>query len=182
MGSEMPEIKAFIVLDGEGTRIAAKYYSRAYFPDHASETEIEKKLFRKARGVASKTDAEIVLIDGFTCVFRWSGDVIFFVIGGGDENELILVSVVDAIYESLSLLLRGTVDKKNIFQNFELLLLAMDETINGGIILELDPREIDARVMLKGAVPETISSYRELTVGAVVDKLRDRAQKGFAKQ
>jgi hypothetical protein len=46
----MPEIKAMIVMDGEGARVAAKYYSRGSFPDRASETELEKKLFRKARG------------------------------------------------------------------------------------------------------------------------------------
>jgi hypothetical protein len=182
----MPEIKAMIVMDGEGARVAAKYYSRGSFPDRASETELEKKLFRKARGAgagaAAKTDTEVALVDGCTAVYKWSGgDLLFFVVGGGDENELVLVAVLDALCEALALLLRGGVDKRNVLQNLELLLLAMDETVDGGIILELDPREIDARVMLKGAVPESISSYKELTVGAVVDKLKDRAQKQFAR-
>ena len=182
----MPEIKAVIVMDSDGARIAAKYYSRGTFPDRASESELEKKLFRKARGVgsaagaAAKVDTEVALVDGCTAVYKWSGgDLLFFVVGGGDENELVLVAVLDALYEALALLLRGTMDKRNVLHNLELLLLAMDETVDGGIILELDPREIDARVMLKGAVPESISSYKELTVGAVVDKLKDRAQKQF---
>ena len=177
----MPEIKALVVLDDEGTRIAARYYARGSFPDRASETEAERRLFRKARGSSAKTDAEVALIDGMTCVYKWSADLCFFVVGGGDENELVLVAVLDAVFDSVSALLRGTMDKRNVLANLELLLLAVDETIDGGIILELDPREIDARVMLKGAVPESISSYRELTVGAVVDKLKDRAQKQFAK-
>ena len=176
----MPEIKAMLVLDGEGARIAAKYYSRATFPDRASEMDLEKKLFRKARGSAGKADTEVALVDGCTAVYKWAAvDLLLLVVGGGDENELVLVAVLDALHESLGLLLRGTVDKRNVLHNLELLLLAMDETVDGGIILELDAREIDARVMLKGAVPESISSYKELTVGAVVDKLKDRASKQF---
>lgn len=178
----MPEIKALIVLDGEGTRIAARYFARGSFPDRASEAEAERRIFRKARGAAAKTDTEVALVDGLTCVYKWSTDVIFIVVGGGDENELILVAVLDALFDAVASLLRGAVDKRAVLGNLELLLLAMDETVDGGIILELDAREVDSRVMLKGAVPESISSYRELTVGAVVDKLKDRAQKSFAKQ
>jgi hypothetical protein len=176
----MPEVKALIVLDGEGARIAAKYFNRADFPDKSSQAELEKKLFRKARGAGSKGDVEVALVEGYTAVFKQCSDVIFFVVGGGDENELILVAVLEALCNAVTSLLRGAVDKRNILHNLELLLLAMDETVDGGIILELDPHEIDARVMLKGAVPESISSYKEMTVGAVVEKLKDRAGKQFA--
>lgn len=178
----MPEIKSLVVMDGDsGARIAAKFFNRADFPDRTSEVELEKKLFRKARATGVKVDAEIALVDGYTAVFKQSGDVIFFVVGGADENELILVAVLDALFDAVASLLRGIVDKRNVLHNLELLLLAMDETVDGGIPLELDPREIDARVMLRGAVPESISSYKEMTVGQVVDKLKDRAQKQFAK-
>lgn len=176
----MPEVKAVLVLDNEGSRIAAKYFNKGDFPDKASQADIEKKLFRKARGAGSKVDAEVALVDGYTAVFKHSGDVTFFVLGGGDENELILVSVLEALFDAVASLLRGSVDKRAVLGNLELLLLAIDEAVDGGIILELDPREIDARVMLKGAVPDAISSYKEMTVGAVVDKLKDRASKQFA--
>jgi len=180
-GSELPEVKAVVLLDNEGARIAARYFNRADFSDKAAQADLEKKLFKKARAASSKAETEVVLLDGYTAVIRHVGDVIFCAVGHGDENELILVSVIEALVDAVSSLLRGAVDKKNVLHNLELLLLAIDETVDGGVIMELDAREIDARVMLKGAVPDSISSYKEMTVGAVVDKLKDRAAKQFAK-
>jgi hypothetical protein len=40
---------------------------------------------------------------------------------------------------------------------------------------------VEARVMLRGAVPDSISSYKEMTVTAVFDKARDRVAKQFVK-
>ena len=56
----------------------------------------------------------------------------------------------------------------------------MDELVDGGVLLEMDPSAIVARVMLRGAVPDSISSYREMTMGQVLDKARDRVAKQFA--
>lgn len=180
-GSEMPEVKAIIILDGEGGRIASKYYIRDEFPDKLSQTEMEKKLAKKARASNARIDTEIALVDGYTAAFKLGVDVSVFVVGGGDENELIMVAVLEAVFEAVALLLRGAFDKKNILANLELVLLAVDECVDGGLILELDPHAIESRVMLKGAVPDSISSYKEMTIGSVVDKLRDRTAKQFAK-
>ena len=46
---------------------------------------------------------------------------------------------------------------------------------------ELDPHAIEARVMLRGAVPESSSSYNEMTLGQLADKARDKLAKQFAK-
>lgn len=181
MGSEMPEIKALIILDTDGSRVACKYCSRPDFPDFGAQTEFERKLYKKVRSGGSKADAEVVLIEGLTCVYKSGTDVNLFVVGSGDENELILVAVLESLAESLSILVRHGLDKRNLFGNLELVLLAMDELVDGGVILELDATAVANRVMLRGAVPESISSYKEMTVGALVEKVRDKAAKQFAK-
>ena len=50
--------------------------------------------------------AEIVMFDNFIVVYKCLGDLMFYVTGSQDENELILYSVLQAFYESISLLLR----------------------------------------------------------------------------
>ena len=50
----------------------------------------------------------------------------------------------------MSGLLRGKVEKQTILENLELILLALDELVDDGIILELDPRAIANRVLMKG--------------------------------
>lgn len=50
--------------------------------------------------------AEIVMFDDVVVVYKCLGDLMFYVTGGQDENELILYAVLQAFYESVSILLR----------------------------------------------------------------------------
>ncbi len=166
-----------IVHDNEGARIVAKFYSSADFPTALSELEFEKKLVKKTKDAPHRADAEVVMLDGFTVVYRNAADVTFAVVGPGEENDLMLVGVLDALFDTMGLLLKGVVDKRSVLAQLELLLLALDELIEGGVPFELDAPAIEARVMLRGAVPDTISSYNEMTIGAVADKLGEKIKK-----
>lgn len=165
------------VTDSAGNRIVAKFYSPVDFPTPASELEFEKKLVKKTKDALHRTDAEVLMLDGFTVVYRSASDITFAVVGPGEENDLMLVGVLDALYETMVLLLKGVVDNRSVLAQLELLLLALDELIEGGVPFELDAPAIEARVMLRGAVPDTISSYNEMTIGTVADKLGDKIKK-----
>lgn len=53
--------------------------------------------------------AEIIMFDNFIVVYKYMGDLMFYVTGSQDENELILYSVLQAFYESISILLRWVI-------------------------------------------------------------------------
>lgn len=74
----------------------------------------------------------------------------FFVVGSSDENELVLTAVLENIYEAVSSLLRGAVDKRTMLDNLELILLAIDEVLDHGHIMELDAASIVNRVLMRG--------------------------------
>merc|ERR1712059_95549 len=82
-----------------------------------------------------KANAEIIMLDGLNCLYKSNVDLFFYVVGSGQENELLLMSVLDCLYNSVSQILRKNVD-----------MLAMDEMIDGGMILECDPSQIVAQV------------------------------------
>jgi hypothetical protein len=46
------------------------------------------------------------MFDDVLVVYKCLNDLMFYVTGGQDENELILYSVLQAFYESVSILLR----------------------------------------------------------------------------
>ena len=46
------------------------------------------------------------MFDDIIVVYKFYGDLMFFVTGSQSENELILYAVLQAFYESISLLLR----------------------------------------------------------------------------
>ena len=45
------------------------------------------------------------------------------------QNELILVAVLDAIFDTVHSLLRGQADKRTMLENLELVLLTIDEVV-----------------------------------------------------
>ena len=82
------------------------------------------------------------MLDGMTCLYKSSVDLFFYVIGSGQENELLLMSVLDCLFNTVSNILRKNVDKRTLTGSMELILLAVDEMIDGGIIIEEDPAEV----------------------------------------
>jgi hypothetical protein len=50
--------------------------------------------------------AEIIMWENVIAVYKSSADVIFYVIGGYEENEVILLSVLNTFYEAAYKLLR----------------------------------------------------------------------------
>lgn len=92
-----------------------------------------------------------------------------YVVGGGEENEILLFGVVLALRDSLSILLkfvplspflpsvlvrsvdgcfrrRNSTDKRTLIENYDLVSLAIDEIVDDGIILEVDPVVVASRV------------------------------------
>ena len=60
----------------------------------------------------------------------------------GQENELILMAVLDCLFNCVSGILRKNVDKKSLCDNMEVIMLAMDEMIDNGMIMESDPQQV----------------------------------------
>ncbi|KAI8031355.1 Coatomer subunit zeta-1 [Camellia lanceoleosa] len=58
-------------------------------------------------------------------------DLHFFVIGGNEENELILATTLQGFVDAVSLL-RNNVEKMEALENIDLILLCLDEIVDGG--------------------------------------------------
>uniref|UniRef100_A0A4W3HC49 Coatomer subunit zeta n=1 Tax=Callorhinchus milii TaxID=7868 RepID=A0A4W3HC49_CALMI len=137
-------VKAILILDNDGERLFAKYYDETY-PSVKEQKVLEKNIFNKTH----RTDSEIALLDGMTVVYKSNIDLYFYVIGSSHENELMLVAVLNCLFDSLSQMLRKNVEKRALLDNMEGLFLAIDEIVDGGVILESDPQQVVQRVALR---------------------------------
>ncbi|CAJ2658067.1 coatomer subunit zeta-1-like [Trifolium pratense] len=140
-----PSVKNMLLLDSDGRRVAVKYFSDEWATNSAMEA-FENLVFSKTQRTNARNEAEIILLENHVVVYKFVQDLHFFVTGGDEENELILSSVLQAFFESVNLLLRGNVDKKEALENLDLILLCIDEIIDGGIVLETDPNVIAGKV------------------------------------
>ncbi|KAJ8326048.1 hypothetical protein BDV3_003873 [Batrachochytrium dendrobatidis] len=139
-------IKAAIVLDSEGHRVMAKYYSSEY-PNSKEQKTFERNLFDKTR----KLSSEIILFDNLIIVYKSVVDLFFYFVGSTDENEIMLNSVLQGFSDALSILLKSQVEKRTILDNMDVALLALDETVDDGIIMETDASQIASRVTKRGS-------------------------------
>ncbi|GAQ81839.1 intracellular transport protein [Klebsormidium nitens] len=151
MDYSTPAIKNILLLDSEGKRVAVKYFDHEDWPNITTQTAFEKSVFTKTSRTAARGEAEIGMFDGYIVVYKFIADLHFYVTGGDDENELILVTVLQAFFDAVSLLLRSQVEKKTVLENLDLVLLTLDEIVDGGIVLETDSTIIAGRVAMRGA-------------------------------
>ncbi|KAF8388795.1 hypothetical protein HHK36_025475 [Tetracentron sinense] len=129
-----PSIKNILLLDSDGKRVAVKYYSDDW-PTNNAKLAFEKSVFTKTQKTNARTEAEIAMFENNVVVYKFSQDLHFFVTGGDDENELILATVLQGFFDAVALLLRSNVDKREALENLDLVLLCLDEIVDGGIPL-----------------------------------------------
>ena len=83
--------------------------------------------------------------------FGRARQVWIYVVGSQSENELILVNVLMSLSEALSSLLRAPPDKRLLLDNFDTLLITIDEMVDSGMILETEAAAVVNRVGMKAA-------------------------------
>lgn len=123
-------VKGMCILDNDGNRILAKYYDKNILATVKEQKIFEKNLFNKTHRAAS----EIIMLDGLTCVYKNNVDLFFYVMGSTQENELILLSVLNCLYDSISLILKKNVEKRAVLDNLDIIMLAFDEICDGGCV------------------------------------------------
>ena len=111
-------VNAVLILSTDDTsRILAKYYAAPHIPQHAQgnnypganpypnlkeQKALEKGLLEKT----AKQSSDVILYDNRVVVFKMESDVMLYVVGGADENEIMLYNVILALRDSLNILLK----------------------------------------------------------------------------
>ncbi|XP_065919990.1 coatomer subunit zeta-1-like isoform X2 [Dysidea avara] len=88
-------VKAILLLDNDGKRVFSKYYDDT-FPSLKEQQKFEETLFNKTH----RANAEIVMLEGTTCVYRSNVDLYFYVVGSQIENEQL--QFLRALWSSMS--------------------------------------------------------------------------------
>ncbi|MCJ8739238.1 hypothetical protein PDJAM_G00044920 [Pangasius djambal] len=135
-------VKAVFILDNDGNRLLSKYYDTELYPSMKEQKNFEKNVFNKTH----KADNEIAFLEGMTIVYKSSIDLFFYVVGSAQENELMLMAVLNCLFESLNQILRKNVEKRCLLDNLDGVFLVVDEIIDGGVILESDPQQVVEKV------------------------------------
>ena len=130
--------------------------------------------------ISARNDAEVLLLDSEVVVFRNGNDCKFYVCGPSEENELILVGILDAIFETVSTLLRGQVDKRTMLDNLELVLLTIDESLDHAQIMEIDAMAVVSRVLMKASDASVSSGpMTDISISQALGMAREQFMKSL---
>ena len=165
-------VKGIIVLDNDGHRLWASYYDPNIFPSHKEQLKFEKSLSGKT-SKANIEDVEVLMLDNLTILYKSKVDLFFYVVGGPKENELLLMSVLNCVFESVSLILRKNIEKSSMYDNMDRIMLAMDEICDNGVILESDAMAVADRV---GVRQEDVSLGKQ-TAAQVIQSAKDQFER-----
>ncbi|KAJ6965825.1 coatomer subunit zeta-1 [Populus alba x Populus x berolinensis] len=151
-----PCVKNILLLDFEGKRVASKYFCDDW-PTNGAKEAFEKAVFNKTQKTNARSEVEVTMLENNIVVYKFIQDLHFFVIGGEEENEVILATVLQGFFDAVGLLLRGNVEKREALEYLDLILLCIDEIVDGGIILETDANVIVGKVASHSTVAEGLS-------------------------
>ena len=113
-------VNAILIMStDDSSRIYAKYYSPPHPPagTPAGSTDYpganpypsvkDQKAFEK--GLLEKTvkqTSDVILYDNRVVVFKMESDVMLYIVGGAEENEILLYNVVLSLRDTLSILFK----------------------------------------------------------------------------
>lgn len=162
--------RAVILLDSEGHRILAKYFqplgaanndttstgapvpalpaglaplaSKNPYQTTKQQRIFEQGIWDKAR----RASGDLFQFDGNLVLFKSSYDVYLFVVAPDRENELMIHHFLQSLYDTLTILLQSQIDKRTVLDNLDLVTIAIDESVDDGVILETDSAAVANRV------------------------------------
>ncbi|KAJ2928653.1 hypothetical protein H1R20_g8426, partial [Candolleomyces eurysporus] len=181
MNLSLYTIQAFLILDSEGNRVLAKYYNPKGNPQGEvkefltlkDQKAFEKGLWQKTK----KAGGDVILYDGHLAVYKHSLDVILYFIAGPTENELMINVALGSLTDSLTMLLRNSLEKRGILENLDLVLLCLDETIDDGVIVDTDSAAVASRVTRPRADSDIVGlNINEQTLMSAYLTVRDKVQ------
>ncbi|ORZ41586.1 Longin-like domain-containing protein, partial [Catenaria anguillulae PL171] len=176
--------RALLILDAaNGSRVLAKYYAPPAgmgAPPSAVESmtvreqkAFERKLWEKTRKALT---SEIVLFDNHVVVYKSVSDVILYVVGTLDDNEVMLSSALNTVFESINLVLLyyQSTEKRTILDYMDLVALTVDECIDQGFMLETDPGTIVARVSKRPSEMADVSLGDPQSISDALNKAKEQ--------
>ncbi|VDD88849.1 unnamed protein product [Enterobius vermicularis] len=161
---DLNTIKGIAILDQDGNRVLAKYYDMEAFPTTKEQLAFEKSLFQKTY----KANAEIILLDGLICVYRSNVDLLFYVVGSSEENELILMAALNCLYDSFSIVLRKYVERKTLVDNMDIAMLIIDELCDNGVLMETDAQAVAARALRSDEITLSEQSLSQVGISVII--------------
>lgn len=143
----MKTIKGIIILNLEGKRLMGKCYD-----DKINSPAFDKTIYNKTKNHKKRDD--IFVLDSAMILHRHVTDLHVYIVGQRAENPLILDKVLHCLVEVITTIMNRNIEQQSFMNNLDQIILAFDEIVDDGIILETNPDNVLHRVCLRDDIGE----------------------------
>lgn len=139
-------IKFIVLLDNNGKTI----YSKFYGDEFNNQTEFISKLCSSTTNLnVAKEEVDIFTLNDYIIVSKISGEVNIFIGADDNENEVIVGNFFEIFEAVLSDIVPSSLTKENIINSYEMLIIAIDEMINDGVVMNANEDSINDIIKMK---------------------------------
>lgn len=145
-------IKFILILDNSGQRIYTRYYDKK-LDTIESQKELEKKICSSTDKLnVYKNDVDIFNLNEYLIISNISNEVAIFIGADEDDNEVLLSNFYDIFEKVILNIIQNGLSRERLLNNYEELIIAVDEMVNNGIVMNCDAEAIDDNISLRNEV------------------------------
>ena len=141
------KIKFIIFFDNDGKRLYSKYYDQNLIKIQ-KEFEIKLTKFVINNNI-QRNDVDIFIFEEFTIVSKISPEIAIFIGSSENTNECLLVNFYDTLEYCLFNIIENSLTKEKLLENYDKIIILIDELINDGLIMNINVDNIDKIIKLE---------------------------------
>ena len=141
------KIKFIIFFDNDGKRLYSKYYDQNLIKIQ-KEFEIKLSKFVINNNI-QRNDVDIFIFEEFTIVSKISPEIAIFIGSSENTNECLLVNFYDTLEYCLFNIIENSLTKEKLLENYDKIIILIDELINDGLIMNINVDNIDKIIKLE---------------------------------
>jgi len=134
--------------------------------------DFERALHNKVSTLPVTYEPDVLVFEEYVVIYRLFEDVRIFVLLTEDENEIIGLTVFNALVDSLNVLFDSRISKAAINNNLDMVMLLLDELCDDGMIVEIDPEALLQRVSMRDVAAG--APLQDQTLASAMMSVRDQ--------
>ena len=134
-------IKFITILDNNGKLIYGKYFK---IKDSNKQRELEKQLCFQVKNLnIEQGELDIFNMDDYNVFVKIIGEIAYFIGINEEDNECLGYNFCKIFENNLGIVVNDNFDRTKILNNYDKIIVMIDEMLYDGLILNTDPESLE---------------------------------------
>ena len=147
-----------LILDNNGKPIYTKYYNG--MDDTKQQRELEMKICQATSNLnVARDEIDIFSINDYNIITKIYSDIAMFIGFNEEDNECLVYNFLSVFENVISNVLGNKITKEKFIDNYEQIVIIIDEMVNEGIVMNTDGESLEKILNLRGQATVSGSGF-----------------------